>query len=133
MSLRWGTRQRRSRPMISRDRPRKGSLLVLRRFVQLLFTVLALGVASSAGATPPGANGRIAYSSSRDGNPELYSIALDGSSERRLTWTSATAQHPAWSPDGTKIAYEHATLGGSFRIWVMNADGSSPTQISPEP
>jgi Tol biopolymer transport system component len=104
--------------------------LVLRRFVQLLFTVLALGLVSSAGATPPGANGRIVYSSSRDGNSELYSMAPDGSSERRLTWTNATEQNPAWSPDGTKIAYERAILGSDFRIWVMNADGSGQTQVS---
>src|SRR4051812_12508344 len=108
----------------------KGVILILRRFVQLLFAVLALGVVSSAGATPPGANGRLAYSSTRDGNPELYSIAPDGSSEQRLTWTSATEQRPAWSPDGTKIAYERASLGGDFRIWVMNADGSGQTQLS---
>jgi hypothetical protein len=101
-----------------------------RRFVQLLFAVLALGLVSSAGATPPGANGRIAYSAIRDGNPELYSIAPDGSSERRLTWTNATEQNPAWSPDGTKIAYERASLGGDFRIWVMNADGSGQMQVS---
>lgn len=106
--------------------------MVLRRFVQLLLTVLALGLVSSAGATPPGANGRIAYSSTRDGNPELYSIAPDGSSERRLTRTIASEQRPSWSPDGTKIAYERESQGSDFRIWVMNADGSGQTQISPE-
>ena len=38
-----------------------------------------------------------------------------------------------WSPDGTKIAYEHGTHTNDVRsgdIWVMEADGSSPTQVT---
>jgi WD40-like Beta Propeller Repeat len=102
----------------------------LRRFVQLLFIVLALGVVSTAGATPA-ANGRVAYSSTQSGGSELYSVAPDGSAPRRLTFTTATEQSPAWSPDGTKIAYERVSNPGRFRIWVMNHDGSGQTQISP--
>lgn len=102
----------------------------VRRFVQVLCTVLALGIVSSAGATTPGTNGRIAFTSSRDGNYELYSVAPDGTSLRRLTWTSATEQVAAWSPDGARIAYERAKGGEHFRIWAMNADGTAQTQIT---
>jgi WD40-like Beta Propeller Repeat len=102
----------------------------IRRLVQLLFAVLALGLVSSAGATPPGTNGRIAYSSERSGNAELYSVNFDGSAERRLTWTGSSEGDPAWSPDGTKIAYASAGSGSRSRIWVMNADGSGQTQLA---
>jgi WD40 repeat protein len=112
---------------------RKGSSLFTRRLVQLLCTVLALGLVSSAGATPPGSNGRIVFSASRNGNSELYSVNSDGSAERRLTWTSATEQEPAWSPDGTSIAYTSMDSGSRSGIWVMNADGSEQTQLTPPP
>jgi Tol biopolymer transport system component len=107
-----------------------GFAVPTRRIVKLGFILLTLALVSSAGATTPGTNGRIAFTSTRDGNAELYSVAPDGTSLRRLTWTSATEQFPAWSSDGIKIAYESAKPGGHFRIWVMNADGSAQTQIT---
>jgi TolB protein len=43
---------------------------------------------------------------------------------------------PAWSPDGTRIAFESdadvdgANPGRDMEVWVMNADGSAPTQLT---
>ena len=92
-----------------------------------LFAAFAL--VASAGAATPGPNGRIVFSSSRDGlNPQLYSAAADGSDVKRLSWTDVVEQHPVWSPDGTRIAYERGN--GPFQIWVMNADGSDQTPVT---
>src|SRR5918998_67494 len=93
----------------------------------------AAGFQSSAGASVPGAKGRIAFSSTRDGNAELYSVWPDGSAVRRLTWTPATEQSPAWSPDllATKIAYE-SDENGRFRIHVMDWNGRNQSRVSPE-
>jgi sugar lactone lactonase YvrE len=107
--------------------------LSIRRVVQLLITVLALGIVSSAAATPPGPNGRIVFSTNRNGNSELYSMNSEGSAERRLTWTTSSEGDPAWSPDGTKIAYVGADSGGHSRIWVMNADGTGQAQLPVAP
>ena len=48
--------------------------------------------------------------------------------------------HPAWSPDGTRIAFERALgpidqgrsccVHASIGIWVANADGSQPKQLT---
>jgi hypothetical protein len=97
-----------------------------RRLLPPFCLVLALGGVSSAGATTPGPNGRIAFASSA--TSELYSVNADGGALRRLTWTTQTEQAPAWSPDGARIAYE-SLLDGQH-IWVMNADGSAQTRLT---
>lgn len=92
-------------------------------------TFVAFAAAGSAAATTPGPNGRIAFSSTLgSSNNQLYSAAPDGTDVKRLSWTSVSEQAPAWSPDGTRIAYERGN--GPFSIWVMNADGSGQTQVT---
>jgi Tol biopolymer transport system component len=39
---------------------------------------------------------------------------------------------PAWSPDGRAIGYHTGSLSNNLRVWVVNADGSRPTQVSVE-
>ena len=48
---------------------------------------------------------------------------------RRLTNDPASDGGPAWSPDGTKIAFE-SNRDGDVEIWVMNADGTGPVQLT---
>ena len=71
---------------------------------------------------------------------EVHVMNVDGSGEVRLTETPMsiiTEQHlkglearvwnnaaPAWSPDGSQIAFI-TDRNGSYEIWVMNADGSN--------
>jgi len=74
---------------------------------------------------------RIAFTSSRDRNVQIYVVNADGSGLARLTNDAASDQEPVWSPDGTKIAFA-SSRDGRYEIYVMNPDGSGVTRVSSE-
>lgn len=76
------------------------------------------------------ANGKIAFTSDRDGNREIYLMNADGSDQLRLTNNNIVDDHPKWSPDGKKIAFLSQNASGSFAIFVMNHDGTGRTEIT---
>jgi Tol biopolymer transport system component len=71
----------------------------------------------------------VVFSSTRDGNAEIYVIRPDGSAQRRLTTDAALDAEPAWSPDGTRIAFT-SNRTGNGDIYVMRPDGSALTRLT---
>ena len=67
--------------------------------------------------------GDIVFVSTRDGNPEIYSVNADGTNLTRLTNNPANDDAPVWSPDRERIAFA-SDRDGSPEIYVMNADGT---------
>lgn len=68
---------------------------------------------------------KIAFASYRAGNEEIYSCNADGTGVTRLTNAPGSDTQPAWSPDGTHIAFISDRVGGSPEVYVMNADGTN--------
>ncbi len=92
---------------------------------------------------------RIVFTCARDGDLELYSMALDGSDVRRLTRRPGYDGGAFFSPDGSKIVwrahypegeeeladYRDLLADGLIRpsqleLWVADADGSGARQLT---
>jgi len=77
----------------------------------------------------PTAGGRIAFTSDRDGNTEIYSMNADGSGLTRLTNNPSSDEGPQWSPDGSKVVF-HSFRDGNWEIYVINSDGSGEMRLT---
>lgn len=74
-------------------------------------------------------NGKIAFSSVRDGDGEIYLMNPDGTSVEQLTDNSAGDFNPAISHDGTRIAFV-SDRGTKTDIYIMDVDGSNVEQLT---
>lgn len=89
----------------------------------LLVTLMAMVAApASALATVPGTNGTIAFVRSGD----IWTVDPDGSGMTQVTSGAAVDDHPAWSPDGTTIAFSRRAGGTPSDIWTVRP--GSPAQ-----
>jgi TolB protein len=73
--------------------------------------------------------GTIVFTSTRDGNAEVYEMSADGGGVHDLTRNLAQDGQPAWSPDGKSIAFV-STRDGNAGIYVMQADGSGQRRLT---
>jgi TolB protein len=75
---------------------------------------------------------KIAFTSDRDGNFEIYVMDSNGKNARRLTSTRATERTAVWSPDGRRIVFS-SDGNGPAEIYLMNADGSNVVSLTGTP
>lgn len=67
---------------------------------------------------------RIAFTSNRDGDYQVYVMNVDGTNVHRVSAAeSQSSETPSWSPDGLHIAYDLFD-GAAQTIWTTDADGS---------
>jgi dipeptidyl aminopeptidase/acylaminoacyl peptidase len=85
-------------------------------------------------ALPPASTGaQIVFDSNRGGDyRNIYAMDAEGGNVVRLTTEETNDFAGPWSPDGQRIAFTWFSLTTSD-IWVMNADGSNPVNLTDTP
>ncbi len=75
---------------------------------------------------------RVAFTVGSQATSEIWVMNSDGSNPHRLTNDNLLDQTPAFSPDGSRIAWGRWSPFPTYvvrDIWVMNADGTSPRAL----
>ena len=99
--------------------------------ISMLATLVVPMLAGTASATFPGTNGVIAFARERHGNGHIFTINADGTGEQQLTFGASSDSQPAWSPNGTRLAFVRCCLHGVHQIYVMDvAHGGAPVNVS---
>ena len=86
----------------------------------------------AARVTPPAttAQGKIAFTRSNHYlSSDIYVMGPHDTMATRLTASAGENNEPAWSPDGSKIAFA-STRDGNQEVYVMNADGTGQTNLT---
>jgi Tol biopolymer transport system component len=92
-----------------------------------MLMLIMLGLAEPAGAAFPGKNGKLAFVSERDGNPEIYTMNSDGTGVKRLTNSPGPDLYPSFSADGSMIAFTREpppNISGPVVLYTINSDGT---------
>jgi TolB-like protein/Flp pilus assembly protein TadD len=78
---------------------------------------------------------RIAFTSKRDGNDEIYVMNADGSSQENLSKNPASDSRPSWSPDGKRLVFtsNRAEKTDNFDLYVLDASGANVVRLTNDP
>jgi len=73
---------------------------------------------------------KIAFTSDRDGDDEIFIMDADGSNQQKLTDNEFADSAPAISNDGTQISFVSNRMGQFTDLYVMDADGSNVRRLT---
>ena len=101
----------------------------LLRFLVLSVVVLCVGICPALAEAPTTA--KIAFSSWRGRNLDIYVMNPDGSEEVRLTHHLARDADPKWSPTGEHIIFssDRDKRLGAWDLYLMDVDGSNVRRV----
>lgn len=100
-------------------------------------TEMGTAIATATETPMGGGAGQIAFSSDRTGLPQIWIIGSDGAGLSQLTDIEGGACQPAWSPDGSQLAFispcaENIKIYLNSNVYLMNADGTGITIMESE-
>jgi Tol biopolymer transport system component len=72
----------------------------------------------------------LAESPTCGGGESVYLMNPDGTNQHNLTSAPIFDADPAWSPDGTQIAFVRDLGGQAFNVFTANADGTNQVQLT---
>ena len=97
----------------------------------LLFLFIAM--TASAAQAGPLAGHKFLITSVRTGDTEIFEVDPDSGDARNITRSpDSEDRYPCWSPDGRQIAFTSNREGGTYNLFVCNADGSAVRQLTHE-
>jgi TolB protein len=81
--------------------------------------------------SPDGRRIAVQVSNGRSHTGHIWVVDLTGGVPRKLAAHAdgLVDEVPVWFPDGKRLAFQ-SNRGGTMEIWVMNADGSDPRQVT---
>jgi Tol biopolymer transport system component len=123
-------------PRLSRDgRTMVATVFQVRQWLAALsisngpaITPIGSGATRDIDATVSPAGDRMAFSSTRNGERNIWTSDLSGANARLVTAGPAIDERPAWSPDGRRIAFV-SDRGGQRGIWITDSDGGAPRHV----
>lgn len=92
-------------------------------WVLILLSLSVSGIFADAPKTA-----KIAFTSTRDGNADIYLMNPDGSEQVNLTQSRSHETQPAWSPTGEHILF-NSNQDGEWDLYLMDADGTNVRKI----
>ena len=73
---------------------------------------------------------RLAFLSTRDGNPEIYVMELENPDQQtRITESDAAEYHVSWSPNGKRLLFV-SERDGNPEIYLSESDGTEQTRLT---
>src|SRR3954463_11565064 len=75
---------------------------------------------------------RLAFTSTRTGNGDVYVMTLATGALKRLTFDDANELVSGWSPDSASIYFQSTSheISGLLDVYRVNADGGTPMQVA---
>jgi Tol biopolymer transport system component len=93
----------------------------------IIFTLVLLG-----GVVSAQDEYHIVFSSTRDGQEEIYVSDAGGENPHNLTQNRARDWHPDWSPDGMQIVFT-SDRDGNQELYIMNNNGTEQRNLTNSP